>query len=120
MPRRAETPVPPLPGPVTMGEFRARLAEMADRVLTGEEIVVLRGTQPIARFVPIEPPLRRRPGVLREMLSASELASLIRSMDEPLSDRDQRVLEGEATDEAGIWVGLPEDRLGSDSESGHG
>ncbi|MGF1545111.1 MAG: type II toxin-antitoxin system Phd/YefM family antitoxin, partial [Parvularculaceae bacterium] len=58
----------PLTGPVTMGEFRARLAEMADRVLDGEEIVVMRGRDPIARFAPIEPRPRRRAGVLKELL----------------------------------------------------
>lgn len=100
----------PLPGPVTMGEFRARLAEMADRVLAGEEVTVLRGSEPVARFVPIAPPRKRRLGVLKEMMSPNELQRLLDALDGPLSDREHRILQGEGTDEVGIWVGRPEDR----------
>lgn len=104
----AETSAP-LPGPVTMGEFRARLAEMADRVLAGEEIVVLRGTQPVARFVPVESRRPKRLGVMREFLSDEERRALGEALDTPLSNDEQRVLESGGTDELGIWTGLPED-----------
>ena len=100
----------PLQGPVTMGEFRARLAEMADRVLDGEEIVVMRGRDPVARFAPIAPRRRRRPGLLKELLSEKELDLLTQAMDAPLPERDQRILEGEGTDDFGIWTGLPDKR----------
>ena len=105
----AEIPAP-LPGPVTIGEFRARLAEMTDRVLAGEEVVVLRGTQPVARFVPVEPRPRKRFGTLNELLSQDELRALDEAVDTPLSDEDQRIMEGEGTDGLGIWKGLPEKR----------
>ena len=100
----------PLPGPVSMGEFRARLAEMADRVLVGEEIVVSRGREPIARFVPCEPPRRRRPGALRELLGDEAARDLIAALDAPLEEADRRATEGEGTDETGLWTGLPEER----------
>ena len=116
MPSRPVTANEPLPGPVTMGEFRARLAEMADRVLAGEEIVVLRGKEPIARFVPCRPPRRRRPGVLREILGDEAARELVAALDEPLGARDRRILEGEGTDESGLWVGLPEERSGLDAD----
>lgn len=103
----AEKPAP-LPGPVTMGEFRARLAEMTDRVLAGEEIVVLRGTRAVARFVPIEPRRRKRLGTLQEFLSEDELRRLDEAIDAPLSDTERRLLRGEGSDELGIWVGLPD------------
>ncbi len=101
-----------------MGEFRARLAEMADRVLSGEEIIVTRGSTPVARFVPVEPLRRRRPNVLREMLSERELGAFIAAMEEPLSGPDQRILEGEGTDDTGLWTGLPEDLPESRADSG--
>lgn len=102
----------PLSQAVTMGEFRARLAEMADRVLAGEEITVLRGTVPIARFVPVDAPRRRRPGLLREILGEAATRELLKTFDEPLSERDQRIIEGEGTDESGLWTGLREDGTG--------
>lgn len=110
MPSRSVVPDEPLTGPVTMGEFRARLAEMADRVLAGEEIVVLRGDEPVARFVPCEPPRRRRPGVLRELIGEEAARELVAALDGPLSERDRRIAEGEGTDDAGLWIGLPDER----------
>ncbi len=107
----AEAPAP-LSGPVTIGEFRARLAEMTDRVLAGEEVVVLRGTTPVARFVPVEPRPRKRLGTLNELLSQDELRDLDRAIGTPLSDDEQRIMEGQGTDELGIWRGLPERRDG--------
>lgn len=101
-----------------MGEFRARLAEMADRVLAGEEITVLRGTEPIGRFVPCEPPRRRRAGVLRVMLGEEATRERLAVLDEPLPERGQRIMEGEGTDDAGSWVGLPEDRAGETADDG--
>ena len=109
MTERTETPAP-LSGPITMGEFRARLAEMTDRVLAGEEIVVLRGTQPVARFGPIEPRRPKRLGTLNDFLSEEERRALDEAIDTPLSDAEQRIIEGEGTDDLGFWIGLPEDR----------
>ena len=107
---RLSTRTRPLPGPVSMGEFRARLAEMADRVLAGEEIIVSRGKEPIARFVPCEPPRRRRPGALRELLGDEAARDLIAALGAPLEEADQRALEGEGTDETGLWTGLSGER----------
>ena len=108
----AETP-PPLSGPVTIGEFRARLAEMTDRVLAGEEVVVLRGTQPVARFVPVAPRPRKRLGTLNDYLSEEQRCALDEAIAAPLSDADRRAIAGEGTDELGIWKGLPDEDGGA-------
>jgi|GEM_PF-1990467 len=50
---------------------------------------------------------RREPGALRRVISPDELAALTEAIEAPLSDDEQRVLEGEATDTLGIWRGLP-------------
>lgn len=95
----------PLPGPVSIGEFRARLAEMTDRVLAGEEVVVLRGTRPVARFVPVEPRVPKRLGTLNDLLSDEELRDLDEAVASPWSDIDRAILAGEATDDLGLWKG---------------
>ena len=118
MDRNSSSPPEPLSGPITMGQFRARLAEMADRVLSGEEITVLRGSEPIGRFVPCEQPPRRRPDVMREMLGEQATRELLAALSEPLSERDQRILEGEGTDEAGVWTGLPDEPFGEADRGG--
>lgn len=102
----------PLPGPVKLSEFRARLAEMADRVLNGEEITVLRGNDPIGKFVPAEKLHRpkRRLGTLNDLITPEEAAALDEAVMAPLSEDEQRILEGEGTDEVGIWRGLPKKR----------
>ena len=95
----------PLSGPVTIGEFRARLAEMTDRVLAGEEIVVLRGTQPVARFAPIETRRPKRLGTLNGLLPEDTLRALDKTIDAPLTDAERRTLEGSETDDLGVWTG---------------
>ena len=107
-------PPAPLPGPVTIGEFRARLAEMTDRVLAGEEVIVLRGSQPVARFVPVEPRPPKRLGTLREFLSEGERREVREAMERPLSNAERRIVAGEGTDDLGIWKGSVEKRDGGD------
>lgn len=88
--------------PVTIGEFRARLAEMVSRAERGEEVVIARGHRPVAKLVPLA---RRRPlrlGTLKERLSKEELAALTAAIEAPLSEADQAALEGALTDEFGI------------------
>ncbi len=51
---------------------------------------------------------RREPGALRRLLSAEELAALIEAVEAPLPDDEQRLLEGEGSDDFGIWRGLPD------------
>lgn len=103
----------PLRGPITMGEFRARLAEMTDRVLAGEEVVVLRGSEPVARFVPMEVRRKKRLGTLNDLLSEADLARLDATIAAPLSNADQHALEGEGTNEVGVWVGRADEEAAS-------
>lgn len=99
---------PALPGempqalarPVTVSEFRAHLAEMIGRAERGEEVVISRGTQPVAKLVPLE--RRRRLGGLRELMSDRDLAALVAAIESPLTPRDQDALEGNETDLVGI------------------
>ena len=88
--------------PVTVSEFRARLAEMIGRVERGEEVVISRGLHPVAKLVPLGSKRRRRLGVLRALMSDRDLAALVEAIERPLSLRDQAALEGRETDLLGI------------------
>ena len=91
---------PALARPVTVSEFRAHLAEMIGRAERGEEVVISRGTQPVAKLVPLG--RRRRLGGLRELMSDRELAALVAAIESPLTPRDQDAVEGNETDLVGI------------------
>ena len=91
---------PTLDRPVTVSEFRAHLAEMIGRAERGEEVVISRGTQPVAKLVPLG--RRRRLGGLRELMSARDLAALVAAVESPLTPRDQDAVEGDETDLVGI------------------
>ena len=94
-----ETP-PTRARPVTVSEFRAHLAEMIGRAERGEEVVISRGTQPVAKLVPLE--RRRRLGGLRKLMSDRDLSALVAAIESPLTPRDQEALEGKETDLVGI------------------
>ena len=86
--------------PVTVSEFRAHLAEMIGRAERGEEVVIARGTQPVAKLVPLG--RRRRLGGLRELMNDRDLAALVAAIESPLTPRDQDAVEGNETDLVGI------------------
>lgn len=96
-----------------ISEARAQFSELLKRAQAGEEILITHGNDPVARIVPAETRKPRRPGILRELLgdmTDQQISDLAASVTAPLSDRDQRILEGEGTDDVGVWIGLPEDR----------
>ena len=88
--------------PVTVSEFRARLAEMIGRVEQGEEILIARGREPVAKLVGLRRKSRRRLGVLKELMGEEALNALTEAVEEPLSQADQAALEGALTDSLGI------------------
>ena len=92
----------PPSAPVTISEFRSRLAEMVGRVERGEEVLIARGRVPVAKLVPLKGKRKRRLGVLKDMMSEEALAALTKALDEPLTLDDQAALEGRLTDSLGI------------------
>lgn len=88
--------------PVAVSAFRARLAEMISRAERGEEVVIVRGREPVAKLVGLRPKSRRRLGILKEMMSEEELNALTEAVETPLSPADQAALEGALTDALGI------------------
>ena len=88
--------------PVPVGVFRARLAEMMRRAERGEEVLIARGGEPVAKLVRITSARRRQLGVLKEWLSDEDLDALSRAIEWPLSASDQAALAGETTDMLGL------------------
>lgn len=88
--------------PIAVSEFRARLSEMVRRAEMGEEVVIARERQPVAKLVPLRRRKRRRLGVLKDLMDAQSLTALAEAMENPLSPADQATLEGKQTDELGI------------------
>ena len=88
--------------PVTISEFRARLAEMVGRAERGQEVVIARGRQPVAKLVPLRSKPRRRLGLLKQVMSPEDLAALTEAVEAPLSSADQAALAGKHTDALGI------------------
>ena len=55
---------------VTIHTAKITLSQLLARVEAGEEIILARGKQPIAKLVPFQPsPTRRRFGALRGLIS---------------------------------------------------
>jgi prevent-host-death family protein len=95
-----------------IADARRQFSELVARAEAGEEIVISRGNHPVARLVPLARHAPRDPGILKRYLTREQLEELEQSIDTPLTEEEQRILEGEGTDEAGIWIGLPEHRQG--------
>ena len=88
--------------PIAVSEFRARLSEMVRRAESGEEVVIARERQPVAKLVPLRRKMRRRLGLLKDLMDAQRLTALAEAIEKPLSPADQAALEGKQTDELGI------------------
>ncbi len=55
---------------VTIHTAKTTLSQLLARVEAGEEIILARGSEPVARLVPYQaPPTRRRFGALRGLVS---------------------------------------------------
>jgi prevent-host-death family protein len=68
---------------VTIHTAKTTLSQLLARVEAGEEIILARGKEPIAKLVPFHPPLtKRRFGALRGIISIGPEFS------EPLSDQE--------------------------------
>jgi prevent-host-death family protein len=54
---------------VNIHEAKARLSELLDRALAGEEIIIARAGRPLARLLPLESQKPRRPGLAKGRLT---------------------------------------------------
>jgi prevent-host-death family protein len=81
---------------INIAEAKAKLSELLDRALAGEEIVIARAGNPLARLVPIAGQAKRKPGAWRGWQASPE------ALLEPMDPEDLDAAEGKFTDEFGI------------------
>ena len=83
---------------VNVAEAKAKLSELLDRALAGEEIVIARAGKPMARLVPMETMTRRKPGAWRGWAADVPTEVFLAHMD----PEDLDAAEGKFSDEFGI------------------
>ncbi len=83
---------------INIAEAKAKLSELIDRALTGEEIVVARAGKPLVRLVPVNRPAKRKPGAWRGWAASVPTEVFLAPMD----PEDLDAAEGKFSDEFGI------------------
>lgn len=74
---------------VTVHVAKTQLSKLLARVEAGEEIIITRGSEPVARLVPVNPPKPRRVfGSLAGQVSVTD------AFFEPLPEEELRAWEG--------------------------
>src|ERR1700733_6052571 len=79
-----------------IAEAKAKLSELLDRALAGEEIVIARAGKPLARLAPMKSKPSRKPGAWRGWEASPEVLLA------PMDDEDLDAAEGKFSDEFGI------------------
>ena len=83
---------------VNIAEAKAKLSELLDRALAGEEIVIARAGRPVARLAPVAAPKRRKPGAWRGWAASVPTEVFLAPMDPEALN----AAEGKFSDEFGI------------------
>ncbi len=75
---------------VNVHEAKTHLSRLLARVEAGEEVIIARGTQEIAKLVPLKPPLpkKRTPGRLAHFVPPGKGDILAHGFWEPLTDEE--------------------------------
>jgi prevent-host-death family protein len=81
---------------VNVAEAKAKLSELLDCALGGEEVVIARAGKPLARLTPLKPKIREGRGVWRHWKIPDDIFL------EPMDPEDLDAAEGKFTDEFGI------------------
>ena len=87
---------------INVAEAKAKLSELLDRAIAGEDIVIARAGRPIAKLVPLHPAADRKPGLLRDWKLPDDVFL------EPMEAEDLDAAEGKFTDEFGISLPRPD------------
>ncbi|MBV8121629.1 MAG: type II toxin-antitoxin system prevent-host-death family antitoxin [Alphaproteobacteria bacterium] len=81
---------------VNIAEAKAKLSELLDRALAGEDIVIARAGKPLAKLVPLRQSEARKPGAWRGWEASAE------ALLAPMDPEDLDAAEGKFTDEFGV------------------
>jgi prevent-host-death family protein len=85
-----------MPAQFNIAEAKAKLSELLDRALGGEEIVIARAGEPLARLTPVARKPRRKPGAWTHWNISDDIFL------EPMDPEDLDAAEGKLNDESGI------------------
>ncbi|SMF41159.1 prevent-host-death family protein [Tistlia consotensis] len=91
-------------------EARARFSELVQRARRGEEILISREGQVVARLVPAQGQGLSAPGLLKRWLPSEQAEALRRGLEAALPSAEQAAQEGEESD--GLGRSLPRPRRG--------
>jgi prevent-host-death family protein len=83
---------------INIAEAKAKLSELLDRALAGEEVVIARAGKPLVRLVPVEPRQPRKKGAWRGWAADIPTEVFL----EPMDPKDLDAAEGKFSDEFGI------------------
>jgi prevent-host-death family protein len=79
-----------------VAEAKAKLSELLDRALTGEEIIIARAGKPLVRLAPTGGKAPRKPGAWRHWSIPEDIFL------EPMRPEDLDAAEGKFSDDFGI------------------
>jgi prevent-host-death family protein len=79
-----------------IAEAKAKLSELLDRALAGEEVVIARAGTPMAKLTPLKRKVREGRGIWRHWNIPDDVFL------EPMDPEDLDAAEGKFTDEFGI------------------
>ena len=83
---------------VNIAEAKGKFASLLDQALAGEEVVIARAGEPLARLTPVERMTQRRPGAWRGLNVPND------ALFEPMDPHELDAAEGKHTDEFGITL----------------
>jgi prevent-host-death family protein len=91
---------------VNIAEAKARLSELLDRAVAGEDIIIARSGKPLAQLVPIKGAKARKKGAWRGWGADVPTEVFLAPMD----PEDLDAAEGKFSDEFGITLPRPRKR----------
>jgi prevent-host-death family protein len=83
---------------INVAEAKAKLSELLNRAIAGEDIVIARAGKPLARLVPVEGSRMRQKGAWRGWAAAIPTEIFLAPMD----PQDLDATEGKFSDDFGI------------------
>jgi prevent-host-death family protein len=83
---------------VNVAEAKAKLSELLNRAIAGEDIVIARAGKPLARLVPVDELKPRKPGAWRGWAASIPTEVFLAPMD----PEDLDAAEGKFSDDFGI------------------
>lgn len=89
-----------------IAEAKAKLSELLDRALGGEEVIIARAGEPMAKLTPLNRKRPRKPGAWRGWGADIPTEVFLAPMDE----EDLDAAEGKFSDEFGISLPEPPDK----------